>query len=134
MQDEYITAFSNVVVETRESTGIELPDHIEQYVILLLASRTKQTQFLPQKTFAESFLGLENKKQAKELGDHCLFITGVFPDYGISIEYYSTIGKSSYQQAAQTYNPELFENLSDNFDIVRFFINCIKDKRDKYIV
>ena len=134
MQDEYITAFSNAVVETREDTGIELPDFVEQYVILLLASRTKQQHFLPKTTFAETFLSLETKKQAKDLGDTCLFVTGVFPEYGISIDYYSTIGKNSYRQVATCYNPELFDTLSNHFDYVRFFINCIKDKRDKYNV
>jgi len=128
MQDEYVVAFSNAVIETKKDTGIEMPDYIEQYIILLLASRVRDQEFLPATTFAETFFDLQSKQQAKELGDHCLFITGMFPDYGISIDYYSLIGKSSYDQASQIYNPELFGKLSTHFEYVRDFINRVKDK------
>jgi len=128
MQDEYVVAFTNAVIETRNETGIEMPDYVEQYIILLLASRVRDQEFLPTTTFAETFFELQSKQQAKELGDHCLFITGMFPDYGISIDYYSLIGASSYDQASQIYNPELFGKLSRNFEYVRDFINRVKLK------
>jgi hypothetical protein len=71
---------------------------------------------------------------AKTLGDTCLFVTGIFPNYGIDVNYYSDIGKTSYSTVANTLNGELFSTLSVHFDIVRDFINCIPNKRDKYLV
>jgi hypothetical protein len=71
---------------------------------------------------------------AKTLGDTCLFVTGIFPDYGIDIKYYSDIGKTSYDAVSHNLNPELFSTLSQHFDYVREFINYIPNKRDKYFV
>jgi len=134
MQDEYVSAFYDVVQETRQHTGIELPETIEHYVVVLLASHIDKSNFLPSHSFAKSFLQLKQASDAKTLGDTCLFVTGIFPDYGIDIDYYSDIGKTSYSTVANTLNGELFSTLSVHFDIVRDFINCIPNKRDKYLV
>ena len=58
---------------------------------------------------------------AKELADVCLFVVGVFPNmgkrYGLDASYYSSIGVSSYDIAAQGLNRKLFELLRDQFDL-----------------
>jgi hypothetical protein len=58
---------------------------------------------------------------AKELADVCLFVVGVFPNmgrrYGLESNYYTSIGVSSYDIAAQGLNRTLFEQLRDRFDI-----------------
>lgn len=134
MQDEYVSAFYDVVQETRQHTGIELPESIEHYVVILLASHMDKTDFLPNKSFAQTFLQMSCTSDAKTLGDTCLFVTGIFPDYGIDIKYYSDIGKTSYDAVSHNLNPELFSTLSQHFDYVREFINYIPNKRDKYFV
>jgi hypothetical protein len=134
MQDEYVSAFYDVVQETRQHTGIELPESIEHYVVILLASHMDKTDFLPNNSFAQTFLQMTRTSDAKTLGDTCLFVTGIFPNYGIDVNYYSDIGKTSYSTVANTLNGELFSTLSVHFDIVRDFINCIPNKRDKYLV
>ena len=98
---------------------------IESYVVMLLADKIDKPNFLPEQTFAEELLALKQpyRLTAKELGDTCLFVTGVFPEYGISIEYYSNIGKSSYSIATTNLHTELFDSLSTNFDFIRKFIN-----------
>jgi len=72
------------------------------------------------------------KHSAKELGDTCLFVTGVFPTYGcrkgLNIKYYSNIGKSSYSMASEYLNIDLFDNLSKHFDILRDFIDISINK------
>ena len=134
MQDEYVSAFYDVVQETRQHTGIELPESIEHYVVILLASHMDKIDFLPNHSFAHSFLQMKRTSDAKTLGDTCLFVTGIFPDYGIDIKYYSDIGKTSYDAVSHNLNPELFSTLSQHFDYVREFINYIPNKRDKYFV
>jgi hypothetical protein len=58
---------------------------------------------------------------AKELADACLFVVGVFPNmgkrYGLNKNYYTRIGISSYDIAAQGLNRVLFEQLRDSFDL-----------------
>lgn len=135
MQDEYVTAFYNVVSEVKLKVGFALPTHLEVYVVMLLADHVDKSNFLPKKTFAESYLSLNNinKSQAKKLGDTCLFVTGVFPEYnnsrGFSIDYYSAIGKSSYHMALSTCKMNIFESLTQHFDAVRDYISYIMNKK-----
>ena len=117
--DYYTNAFYSVVKETQEHTGYTLPNHIEAYVVMLLASKVDQPDFLPKGTFAESYM---NNRSPKELGDTCLFVSGVFPSYGerkgLSRKYYKDIGRSSYASM----RGEIFVELTTHFDLLSDFI------------
>ena len=126
MRDVYQTAFFEVVRETQESTVLTLPNHIECYVVMLLADHLDKSDFLPKKSFAESYLTIHKSRNAKELGDTCLFVSGVFPEYGDS-DYIIRIGRSSYNQIT-TLNHELFDSLSKHFIFLRDFISLSTNK------
>lgn len=130
MKDEYATVFYDLVQETQSTTGYELPVELEAYIVMLLADKLDKPDFLPQTTFAQEFLKLKKpyRHTAKELGDCCLFVTGVFPEYGISMRYYSDIGKSSYTLVQGGLNIELFELLATRFDFIREFITLTVGK------
>jgi hypothetical protein len=106
MKDEYTLAFTKVVQQTVAETGFSIPDDIETYIIALLSSHVEKSDFLPQKSFAESYFKLTHRSSysAKELGDTCLILSGAFPEYGektgLNKTYYKNIGKSSYEQQA----------------------------------
>ena len=127
MRDVYQAAFYGVVRETQESTGLTLPDDIECYVVMLLAEHIDKNDFLPKKSFAESYLTITKSRNAKELGDTCLFVSGVFPDYGDS-NYITHIGRSSYSQITTSLNHDLFESLSKHFVFLRDFISVSTTK------
>jgi len=137
MKDQYIQAFYDIVCETKGTHGYELPVELESYIVFLLASHIDKPDFLPQDSFAESLLKLKEPftLNAKELGDTCLFVTGVFPEYGtkrgLNVVYYSNIGKSSYSMAKQYLNADLFENLSTHFDFLRNFIDIAINKQNQ---
>lgn len=128
MKDVYVDAFRGVVKETQASTGYELPESIEAYVVMLLAHNMERPNFLPERSFAEAYLKLRRPADysAKELGDACLFVTGVFPSYGkkhgLDRRYYQDIGITSYDIVADTLNGELFRSLSIHFCFVSDFI------------
>jgi len=122
MKEHYQSAFYGVVKETQEQTGYTLPVEIESYVVMLLADKIDKTNFLPENSFAESYLQLTNSRDAKSLGDNCLFVTGVFPNYGLDSNYYISIGQSSYLRISQGMNKELFDSLSKHFIFIRDFI------------
>jgi len=119
MQDAYTSAFYGVVKDTQKQTGYELPHYLEAYIVLLLASYVDKPYFEPKDSFAETFLNLTN---AKELGDTCLFVSGVFPSYGnrkgLSRKYYKDIGQSSYASM----HGEIFISLATHFDFLSDFI------------
>jgi hypothetical protein len=135
MKTEYTNAFYEVVRETKEIHGYELPVELESYIVFLLAEHIDKPDFAPETTFAQAYLKLERPytQNAKQLGDTCLFVTGVFPTYGarkgLDITYYANIGKSSYSMASEYLNIDLFENLSTHFDILRDFIDTSINKR-----
>ena len=117
MQDAYVQAFVQLATSAREETGIELPAHIEHYVVCLLAVHVDKTDFLPKQSFAHSLLTIKRSGDAKTLGDTCLFVTSVFPEYGVNEQYYTDIGRSAYNAI----NLEMFQTISVHFDTVKRF-------------
>ena len=117
MQDAYVQAFVRLATSAREETGIELPAHIEHYVVCLLAVHVDATHFLPKHTFAHSLLNIQRSRDAKTLGDTCLFVTSVFPEYGVNERYYTDIGVTAYNSI----NTELFQTISVHFETVKTF-------------
>lgn len=128
MQDAYTNVFYDVVQESKGKYGYDLPHDIEAYVVMLLASYVDRPEFLPEETFAEAYLKLSRPADysAKELGDTCLFVTGVFPAYGskkgLNRKYFQDIGSSSYEIVSEVMNYDLFYPLSQHFDFVSDFI------------
>ena len=120
MQDAYVSVFADCVRSTAQQTGIELPEHIEHYAVALLAVHVDRADFLPKTTFAQALYSIRNARTAKELGDTCLFVTGVFPEYGVNRRYYSDIGKTAYS----TIELELFRDITHSFDAIQTLINC----------
>ena len=120
VNNHYISAFKDCITQTSQHVGYTLPEDIEAYCAILLGSYVDRPNFLPADSFAESYLRLtkRDKTNAKELADTCLFVVSVFPDYGISEEYYTNIGKSSYDLASKQLNYNLFRDLCQHFEIV----------------
>ena len=131
MNDAYRIAFYDVVKETQADTGYDLPDHLEAYVVMLLAHHIDRPDYLPEKSFAEAYLRLKRPANlsAKELGDTCLFITGVFPTYGkkhgLNRRYFQDIGIGSYEMVAEVMHPDLFSQLATHFNFLSDFIEVI---------
>tara|TARA_B110000090_G_scaffold85403_1_gene97082 strand:+ start:397 stop:822 length:426 start_codon:yes stop_codon:yes gene_type:complete len=125
MNDAYTTALFDVVKETSATRGYDLPEPIEAYVVMLLASHVEKPDFLPE-TFGTTFMQLKTSNQAKELGDTCLFVAGVFPSIGerkgLKRRYYQDIGSSSYEMVAGDRHPELFNTLALHFNFLSEFI------------
>jgi hypothetical protein len=123
IKDEYTQVFRECILETQHQMGYELPEDLQAYIAILLGSFIDRPHFLPKDSFAEAYMSLKNPKHlsAKELADACLFVVGVFPNmgkrYGLNKNYYTSIGISSYDIAAQGLNRVLFEQLRDSFDL-----------------
>ena len=123
MKDAFTNAFFGIVREAQENTGYELPVHLEHYIVMVLAIHIDKPNWQPEKSFAEAYLKLNNRSNAKELGDTCLFVSGVFPMFGnkkgLPRSYFQNIGKSSYGQLGS----ELFVDLTNHFNFLSDFIS-----------
>jgi hypothetical protein len=137
MKDAYTSAFYDVVQETKIRSGYELPEHLEAYVVMLLAYHIDRPDFLPENSFAEAYLKIKRPADytAKELGDTCLFVTGAFPLYGtkrgLNRKYYSSIGIGSYEMVAEVMHRELFSSLAKHFEFLSEFIELTVNQNSK---
>jgi len=127
MKDEYIPIMYDIVQDTSQTTGVQLPVDVEHYIVALLAYHVDRPDFFP-KTLAESYLTINNYRDAKTLGDTCLFVAGIFPDYKLNSKYVSDVGKSSYIHVSESLHNELFKTLGIHFDYLSKFLNSIQDK------
>ena len=125
MNDAYRTALFDVVKDTSAKCGYDLPEPIEAYVVMLLATHVDKPDFLPD-AFGPTLLKLKTSSEAKQLGDTCLFVAGVFPNIGerkgLKRRYYQDIGSTSYEMVAEVQNPELFSTLATHFNFLSEFI------------
>jgi hypothetical protein len=125
MKDEYTTAFYDVVKETQSNYGYDLPHQLEAYIVMLLSEYVDRTDIPPEQSFAELFLSIRTSQEAKQLGDTCLIVSGVFPNmkkrHGINRRYYQDIGSTSYE-IASTMNEDLFPVLAKHFVFLSEFI------------
>ena len=125
MKEAYYTAFYDVVKDSQVKSGLELPHHIEAYIVMLLSDFVDRDDIPPDSTFAEMFLSIKDSTQAKKLGDTCLIVSGAFPHFkrqhGISRRYYQDIGSTSYDMASGM-NEELFPVLAKHFVFLSEFI------------
>lgn len=133
MNDAYINIFQVLVTETKEQHGYELPLNVEQYVVVLLADHLTRPDWTPEKSFTETWANIKSARSAKLLGDECLFMCGVFPEYGtrrgVNLDYFESIGSSSYSRASVELNTSLFDSMSQHFKFVSKFINVTVNKK-----
>lgn len=126
MKDIYVEKFSALIRETSGRTGTYLPPQIETYISYLLADHISRNDFWGEPVGLR-YMRLDTSVSAKELGDNCLVISGVFPGYrGMSDTYYVNIGAGSYGVAASVTGSEIFETLARNFVDLKTLLNQIQ--------
>ena len=121
----------HVLNDLQEETSFSLPTEVEHYLMLIFVNSTQDItildSFLSQDFFL-SFTQPYNVENWQDIGDKCLVLNGLFPDWTCrrvrSKNFVTNLGKLGYCQAAlQHYgaSQKLFEYLSHNYDdIVQF--------------
>jgi hypothetical protein len=123
MKDVYFQKFSVVLDEVSHGT---LPPPIHSYMASLLAEHVEKTDFFSEPV-ALRYMSIKGSMTAKELGDNCLVIAGIFPGFrGMSDDYYVSIGAGSYGVAATYTGSAIFKSLACDFDEYRAVLNRIR--------
>ena len=115
-------------------TGFVMPNLLLDYLTELLASRLTRVDLIPDPSFAERWLIINQNPTTlalKDYGDTCLFFTALLPEYGrrrgLSIDYYSSLGISSYQSAADLAHEDCYAQLGTWFyHLQRFLSSAIR--------
>ncbi len=136
MKDVYIRTFYTLIKERCKETGFEMPESVEHYCVFLLAERVEKTNLIPDPSFAEKYLQLYNTKdhsEIKQFADDCLFFTSILPEYGkrrgLNMDYYATLGISSYYTYGDLVNEGLYTQLGNwFFHIQKFLESTIKNR------
>ena len=116
MKDIYVEKFSAVLEEIHTFRAYPI---VKVYVSVLLAEHVEKTDFFSE-PFGMRYMNIQKSYNAKELGDNCLVIAGIFPGYrGMPDNYYVDIGSGSYSAAAHATGSRVFAQLAENFDFIR---------------
>jgi hypothetical protein len=116
MKDAYVEKFSAVLDEIHT---FRVYPQVKIYVSVLLADHVEKTDFFVE-PFGLRYMSITTPTSAKELGDNCLVVAGIFPGFrGMSDRYYVEIGSGSYSAAASVTGSKIFDSLAENFDLFR---------------
>lgn len=126
MKDVYVEKFSAVL---NEIDTFRVRPVVKTYVSVLLADHVEKTDFFSE-PFGLRYMDLKNCYNAKELGDNCLVMAGIFPGFrGMPDRYYIEIGSGSYGVAASVTGSEIFGSLSREFEVLCEGLRHIRPKR-----
>ena len=129
-----IAQWHSLILDAQSDLDFYLPESIEHYVVMTLHSYTTNTAFTSAIIALEFLKAIEdnsiiNLQKLRDVGDHCLILSGLFPERAkrknVSSEYFERIGKEAYYNLsfAQTrwvFDKDIFLKLCENFsDLIR---------------
>lgn len=124
-----IAQWRRLVIEGEQKSGFQLPELIENYMVMMLDAYTTETS-LCSVIIAFDFLNniridsIYHSQQLRAVGDQCLIISGLFPERfkrkNVSNDYFSNLGKNAYYVLSHTplsfkLDRSLFYQLFENF-------------------
>ncbi len=120
-----------------EDLGFSAPPLLITYLVDLLAQRVARVDIIPDPSFAERYLQLAQINSAElyqDYADSALFFCSLMPQYGhkrgLSMDYYATLGISSYYTAAQLAQDQRFTQLGNWFYYLQRFLDSVIRDRD----
>lgn len=122
--------FFKLLVDHSSETGFECPEPLYYYLSELLDSRLRRVDLIPDPSFAECYLRLyldPNSALFKDYADSALFFCSLLPEYGqrrgLSMDYYATLGISTYYALGDMVNDPRFTQLGNWFYSLQRFLN-----------
>ena len=122
--------FERLLREHCSATGFTAPELLLDYLATLLDSRLTRTDIIPDPSFAERYLLLCQNPKASALVDYvdsALFFCSLMPDYGqrrgLSMDYYATLGISSYYTVGDMVADDRYIQLGNWFYHLQKFLN-----------
>ena len=126
--------FERLLLEHCANTGFQAPELLIHYLVNILDSRLTRVDIMPDPSFAERYLQLYNSSNPADYVDYAdsaLLFCALMPDYGqrrgLSMDYYATLGISTYYAAADMIADDRYTQLGNWFyDLQRFLNSAIQ--------
>lgn len=121
--------FRTLVLDHSQHTGFAAPVLLLEYITDILVERFDRPDFIPEPTFAECYLRLYSEYRPgpyREFADSTLIFCSLQPDYGrrrgLNMDYYATLGISTYYSLADHSHDHRFTQLGNWFYHLQQFL------------
>jgi hypothetical protein len=121
--------FRTLVLDHSAQVGFAAPELLLEYLTDILVERFDRPDFVPTPSFAESYLRLYSVYRPgpfREFADSTLIFCSLQPDYGqrrgIPMDYYATLGISTYYTLADFSHDSRFTQLGNWFYHIQKFL------------
>jgi len=140
LQPTATAQWHNLVNEAQVAAHCQVDVTLESYLVFLLERFTRRPEMMS-RILAMDYLettnqGQQNHDQLRDIGDHCLLFSGLFPQLAerrlVKISYFVSLGKSAYQRiAADIYNSreqinDLYISLTHGFVQLMDILHAIR--------
>ena len=113
----------------RQNTGFDMPELLEYYLVDMLTERLDRVDIIPEPSFAERYLRLYqgfDHSEFKDYADSALFFCSLMPEYGqrrgLSMDYYATLGISTYYALGDIAEDPRYTQLGNWFYHLQHFL------------
>lgn len=122
--------FHKLLAAARERTGLELPPVLVAYVTALMISRINRVDLIPDPSFAEQWLKLQQSWHSalvKDYADSALFFCSLMPEYGdrrgLNMSYYAELGRCAYHSLWARSANQCYQLLDQGFYVTQQLLN-----------
>lgn len=126
--------FYQMITEHSRRSGFELPFALAEYLAQMLDIRLTRVDIIPEPSFAESYLQLYQCSEPSayiDFADTTLFFCSLLPEYGhrrgLSMDYYASLGISTYYTAGDLFADPRFTQLGNWFYHLQKFLYTMFD-------
>ena len=131
--------WQTLVHEAQTACDRNLDETLESYLVFLLmrfADKPECTARIMAEDYLKShhYQGAHREEHLRELGDHCLLFSGLFPRLAerrlVRISYFVNIGRSSYRQLSDVVGRQraaLYEHLSEAFIVLMDILHAMRE-------
>lgn len=134
--------FKTLVMDHSQQTGFAAPELLLDYVSQILAERFDRPGFIPEPTFAEAYLKMYTRYTPgvyRDFADSTLIFCSLLPDYGnrrgLNMDYYATLGISTYYSLGDLAHDDRFIQLGNWFyHIQKFLCSLLHPQRPLQLV
>ena len=131
--------WQTLVHEAQQACNRHLDETLESYLVFLLMRFAERPQCTA-RVMAEDYLrsqalqGEQRVEQLREVGDHCLIFSGLFPQLAerrlVRISYFVGIGQSSYRQLSDVMDrgrATVYRSLSEAFIVLMDILHAMRE-------
>lgn len=128
-----------LVHEAQAACDRHLDETLESYLVFLLmrfANKPQCTARIMARDYLQSqqLRGEQRVEQLREVGDHCLLFSGMFPQLAerrlVRISYFVHLGQASYQQLSDVLDrgwSSVYQHLSEAFIVLMDILHAMRE-------